>query len=896
MTDHDPSAAQVVARLRAALADRYTLERELGAGGMATVYLAQDVKHHRKVAVKVLRPELAAVIGAERFLTEIRTTANLQHPHILPLFDSGAADSFLYYVMPYIEGISLRDRLTREKQLPIGDAVRLASEIAGALDYAHRHGVIHRDIKPENILLHDGSALVADFGIALAASKAGSRMTETGMSLGTPQYMSPEQAMGERDLDARSDVYALGCVTYEMLTGEPPFSGPTAQAIVAKVMTAEPAEMTTLRKTIPSDVADAVHTALQKLPADRFATAAEFAAALQGGTPGKSARTTARRATSQARALRSGPWRERTLFGITALAVITAAWLGLHRPTSPSLAPVQFVVTGKGVGEPVYTLTWPATVSPDGRKIAYAGSAGNGRYQYFVRDVGHLESRPLPGTVGASQPVFSPDGQWLAFEAQDGVIKKVRLDGGLPIPLVPYSEGNGMAWSRSGTIIVGSGGKWLSLSRVSENGGELTPLTKSDTSDVNTLWHVWPILLADDRTIFFSVWNQLDRTTRGSELAVTSLDDGVVHMTGLHATRALGMSGGYLIYLAPGGGVMATRFDLAHFRAQGSPVLLIDSIPACSTCNGDAAINLSSSGALAYMRGAARGRLIWMGPDHKEQDVGPDAPVMLTPRLSPDGTRIAVEVDENAHKDIWLYQLATKTPTKLTNVGDNSDPEWISDGLNIQFLSNRNGTPGVWRQPIDGSREAERVLSAGAALGWGAVPAPDQKHILLQSTIRARVALVTATLGPDSTQQPFMAGGFNAWGGRFSPSGKWVAYVSDESGRPEVYLREFPGPGARIAISNSGGTEPVWSRDGLHLYYAVGNQLTMATLSPEPRVALISRDSLLSGPFFSTIFGQASYDVAKDGRFLMIKQTDDRMQLVVTLNWTAELATRLGKP
>src|SRR5512140_3679313 len=214
----------VLVRLTAALADRYRLERELGAGGMATVYLAEDLRHGRKVAVKVLRPELAAVIGADRFLAEIRTTANLQHPHILPLFDSGSAEGSLFYVMPYVEGESLRDRLRREKQLPIPDAVRIAGEIASALDYAHRHGVIHRDIKPENILLHDGTALVADFGIALAASKAGSeRMTETGMSVGTPQYMSPEQAMGEREITARSDIYALGAVTYEMLSGEAPF-------------------------------------------------------------------------------------------------------------------------------------------------------------------------------------------------------------------------------------------------------------------------------------------------------------------------------------------------------------------------------------------------------------------------------------------------------------------------------------------------------------------------------------------------------------------------------------------------------------------------------------------------------------------------------------------------
>ncbi|MFL5494863.1 MAG: serine/threonine-protein kinase, partial [Gemmatimonadales bacterium] len=276
----------LLTRLQAAVADRYRLDRELGAGGMATVYLAHDVRHGRPVALKLLRPELAAVIGAERFLAEIRTTANLQHPHILPLFDSGEADGFLFYVMPFVEGESLRDRLTREKQLPVGEAVRIASEVASALDYAHRHGVIHRDIKPENILLHDGQALVADFGIALAASRAGStRMTETGMSLGTPHYMSPEQAMGEREIGPRSDVYALGAVTYEMLAGDPPFLGSTAQAIVAKVITEKAPPLTAARDTVPPAVAAAVHQALAKLPADRFASAAEFASALAGRMP-----------------------------------------------------------------------------------------------------------------------------------------------------------------------------------------------------------------------------------------------------------------------------------------------------------------------------------------------------------------------------------------------------------------------------------------------------------------------------------------------------------------------------------------------------------------------------------------------------------------------------------
>jgi len=238
------------------------VQRELGAGGMATVYLAHDLKHERDVAIKVLHPDLGAALGGERFLTEIRTTARLQHPHILPLLDSGEADGLLYYVMPLVTGETLRARLERERQLPIADAVRIAREVASALDYAHRQSVIHRDIKPENILLHDGQAIVADFGIALAVQSAGGqRMTQTGLSLGTPQYMSPEQAMGERAIDARTDVYALGAVTYEMLTGNPPFTGSTVQAIVARVLTDRPSPIRTTRDTVPTQVEAAVMTA-----------------------------------------------------------------------------------------------------------------------------------------------------------------------------------------------------------------------------------------------------------------------------------------------------------------------------------------------------------------------------------------------------------------------------------------------------------------------------------------------------------------------------------------------------------------------------------------------------------------------------------------------------------
>src|SRR5687767_8933541 len=296
---------------------------------MATVYLAHDIRHDRKVALKVLKPELAAVLGNDRFVVEIKTTAALQHPHILPLFDSGTADGFLYYVMPFIDGETLRSKLDRETQLGIGEAVRIASDVADALDYAHRHGVIHRDIKPENILLHDGRPTVADFGIALAVSAAaGGRMTETGLSLGTPHYMSPEQATAEKEITARSDIYSLGAVLYEMLTGSPPHTGASAQQIIMKIVTEEPAPVTRGRKSVPPNVAAAVGKSLEKLPADRFETAHAFGAALSD--PGF---TTARAGLVQQAA--QGPSRRAFVaLGLVALVAGALAVWGWARPSA----------------------------------------------------------------------------------------------------------------------------------------------------------------------------------------------------------------------------------------------------------------------------------------------------------------------------------------------------------------------------------------------------------------------------------------------------------------------------------------------------------------------------------------------------------------------------------
>ncbi|MDX1675155.1 MAG: serine/threonine-protein kinase, partial [Longimicrobiales bacterium] len=363
-------------RLNAALEGHYRVERELGEGGMATVYLADDIKHDRKVALKVLKPELAAVVGAERFLAEIKTTAQLQHPHILPLHDSGEADSFLFYVMPFVEGESLREKLEREQQLPVEDALAIAEKVAAALQYAHEQDVVHRDIKPANILMSRGEPLVADFGIALALSQAGDgRITETGLSLGTPHYMSPEQAAGERTLDKRSDVYALGCVLYEMLTGQPPFGGPNAQTVLGRILTGDPDPVTEHRRSVPANVEAAVHKSLERLPADRFESAKAFSEALRNPSFRRSADPGRRYAANPDAA---GRWKRIALIAMAAAVVF--AGLALWSPWTrgdPGTVHRQRIVLGSDLVAGLPRVIAVGVGLPrDGSGILYADTAG----------------------------------------------------------------------------------------------------------------------------------------------------------------------------------------------------------------------------------------------------------------------------------------------------------------------------------------------------------------------------------------------------------------------------------------------------------------------------------------------------------------------------------------
>ena len=622
---------------------------------MATVYLAQDLRHDRKVAVKVLRPELAAVIGAERFLSEIKTTANLQHPHILPLFDSGEADGFLFYVMPFVEGETVRDRMNREKQLPVADAVRIASEVASALDYAHRHNVIHRDIKPENILLHDGRALVADFGIALAASKAGgTRMTETGMCLGTPHYMSPEQAMGEREITARSDVYALGCVLYEMLTGEPPFTGATAQAIVARVLTENPRPMLPQRHTIPPQVEAAVLTSLEKLPADRFASAAEFAEALTD------TRYASRSTVAMAAA--AGPtaasWKRRfsVAAGVAVVATILAAW-GLERARSQADQPTawQYVSLGDSITP---TLNAPAlALSPDGATLVVKDNKQNGLL--WAKRNGALEPSPIPGTERATNPAFSPDGEWVVFVA-DQRLKKVRVSSGAIVTVADSAAAapfGGAAWLDDGTLVYVP--RDLNrLLRVSASGGASTVVLNN--VGLQGVGFGFPTPLPGARGVLF------EGCTSGCvtmSLRVLDLKTGKEKLLVNEASQGWYLPSGHLLYARRDGTALVAPFDLGRLEITGTAVPVFERV---LVLNGFPQLAWSRSGSVVYAAGESPNNenvMMRIARDGRATLIDSAWSGRFTSlAISPDGRRLAVGAGSGSRGPQHLDQAARPGP------------------------------------------------------------------------------------------------------------------------------------------------------------------------------------------------------------------------------------------
>jgi serine/threonine-protein kinase len=868
-------APSALSRLATALADRYRIERELGSGGMATVYLARDLRHDRDVAIKVLHPDLGAALGGERFLAEIRTTARLQHPHILPLLDSGDAAGLLYYVMPYVAGETLRTRLEREQQLSIDDAVRVAREVADALHYAHSAGIIHRDIKPENILLQGGHALVADFGIALAVQQAGGqRMTQTGLSLGTPQYMSPEQAMGEKAIDARTDVYALGAVTYEMLAGDPPFTGTTVQAIIAKVLSERPTALHTLRDTVPPAVERATHKALAKLPADRYPSAAEFAAALVDQS--------APAAPWNESVVRHARWRDPLVLGLGGATLVLAAATTLlaRRSRSDGADPFPMRVEIK----PDTGLIGTGTLSPDGQSVAYStGSRAATSAGYVLRRLDQLSARMIPGTErGWRAPTFSPDGKWIAFIQGRRRLVKVPVDGGTPVTLATVPDYGGLAWAPNGEIIVGAGidEGLQGLFRVNDAGGQLVPFTRVDTAR-KELSHQGPRLLADGKTVLFTVWNG---SAEKAELAVTSLDDANVVPLGVRGATALGVIDGQLVYLSADGLVMAVPFDMKTKRTSGTPMVVQDSIRFAAGGSDHDEASLSLSGGLVYLRGTGDRRLLWVDRSGKSTPAVDVMREWAHVRLSPNARQAAVTIVTGSKRDIWTLDLADGTLTPLTTTGSSRNPMWSADGRRILYASTHSGRAAFWWQPVDGSGPPQ--LAGDLRLNpWFADLSPDGRNVVFNAIASVNFDLHSVSLDSAQRSHPLSASPTAIEShGRFAPNGRWVAYTSDESGRAEVYVRPFSETGGRVLISTAGGRRPVWSSDGNQIFYWENNRLMSAALRLDGSVTVLSRTPLFSGRY------EDDFDVSPDGtRFLVIEAQTSGLSLVVVPNWRTEL-------
>ncbi|HSM07268.1 MAG TPA: protein kinase [Longimicrobiales bacterium] len=873
-----------MARLRAALEGRYRIDREIGVGGMATVYLAQDLRHNRRVALKVLKPELAAVVGSERFLAEIETTANLQHPHILPLFDSGEADGFLFFVMPYIEGETLREKIDREKQLPVDEAVGIATAVASALSVAHEQGVIHRDIKPANILLSRGEPLVTDFGIAIAVTNSsGARLTETGLSVGTPYYMSPEQATGDREITAASDVYALGCVLYEMLVGEPPYVGSTAQAVLGKILTEKPRHPTAVRATVPANVEGAVLQALEKLPADRFRSASGFVRAITD----TSFRYGEGSAEGTQTASAPGPWKRATLAlaGLSVILLGATLWPALGSRRAPGPTPVVLELS---VPAEVGTVR-DVAVSKDGTMFAIRGSAAPNLL--WIRRIDEADFRPVPGTEGAGEMDFSPDGQWLAFyNLSRRALLKIPVSGGGAVPILEVDSisPDDMHWGEDGTIVFVSGGGTWGISDTGEGGARL--LAGGVGID--------PQMLPDGSGAL------ADRD--GAIHVIDFASDSVRRLVEGSGPKYL--STGHILYSGPAtGSLFVVPFDLRRHEVTGPPVPVLDGY------GGEDAddYSVSSNGTLVYLQGAARALNIEQGERQlvfRDRSGRPDT-VPFTPRplggvaISPDGRFVAYEAREAANspgtRKIQILDLLTGGTPEVASEGFNGRPVWSPDGTRLAIAHAEVGTreTDVFVLRVGAASDAERVLARPGT--QGPVAWPDDELLVLEDLSAGNIDLVLLSLVDSGQVRPYLQANYSERELHLSPDGSLAAYESDETGITEIYVRGFPEPVGKRRISVGGGRDARWSADGDELYFwrFVQNgpdSLFAVPLQREPDFVPGEPELLFVVDAFAR-----GWDVHPDGRFLMVQDVNNEWvgepRYLVVLNWFTELEERLGR-
>jgi len=866
----------------------YQVVAAIGAGGMGEVYRAHDVKLNRDVALKIL-PDVFATDPdrVSRLRREAQVLASLNHQNIGQIY--GLEEAPYALVMEFVDGQTLHDI----GRLSVDRALNIAKQIADALQAAHEHGVVHRDLKPSNIkVTTDGTVKVLDFGLAKALAPEGSTGVVTdsptvtsvgtgmGVILGTAAYMSPEQARG-RPIDKRTDIWAFGCVLFEMLTGRRTFEGDNVTDLLAGIVGRDP-NFSWLPATTPAPIRKLLRRCLEKDVKRRLADIADARLEIEDAL----AAPHATNAGDVPGARRRWAWLSAAalLLSVSALGMGAYAWL---RPDAAVTRPMRFVVAPPA-SDPLYTesIGTQVAISPDGQNIVYVGV--HGTLQLYVRRIDRVEAQPIPGTLGARQPFFSPDGKSVGFwSSSEGELRRVALAGGPVATICKAPSGNlyGAAWGAGDTIVFGSGG----LYRVSAAGGIAEVLTTPDAAQ-GEAEHRWPEILPDGRAVLFTAWGGTFERTR---IAVRSLVSTERKNLVEGATTPRYSPTGHLIYYQTGT-LMAMPFDASSLAVTGERVPLQE--PVRTTVSGAADFTISRDGTLAFIPGSAlpERRLVWLDRKGVSRPLIDGADDYWVPRFSPDGKRLAVGIGT----DVWAIELSRLTRTRVT-YGTTSTLfpyTWSRDGQRIIFskVASKVGLD-LYSSPADGSGQPE-LLFAGEYRQWATSASPTTDAILTYEQHPTTLRDIWL-LAPDRTRQKFLVTPYQELAPRFSPDGRWIAYVSNDSGRYEVYVRPVSGEGGRMTVSTDGGTEPVWLANSREIFYRNGDRMMAAAIEMTPALS-IGRPQLL----FETTnerdrgsgLGNPNYDVTRDGQqFVMIQAPSTSSNIVVVLNWFQELSSRM---
>ncbi len=878
----------------------YEILTPIGAGGMGEVYRARDTRLERIVAVKIVSEHFSSdAERRQRFEREAKAISSLNHPHICTLYDVGRHEGVDFLVMEHLEGETLAQRLFRGP-LPSEQLLRVGTEMASALDKAHRQGVVHRDLKPGNVMLTKSGAKLLDFGLAkpvplkLASStsatvtvaKPTSPITQQGVVVGTFQYMSPEQIEG-KEADARSDIFALGAVLYEMATGKRAFEGNSQISVASAVLEKEPEPISAVQPLSPVALEHVVKVCLAKDPEERWQSAADVARELRW-----IGQQSSQMQTSPAARLRF-PRRTAAFLMLVAVVALAAgallSWQALRNRSRAAAQPTVRFTLEAPLQQAAVDLDWRVVeFSPDGSRLAMVSGENDNSYIY-LRRMAELEAARLENTQGAFNPFFSPDGKWIAYTV-GRTLKRISVDGGAPQPVCDAEWGGG-TWLNDDTIVYTPAyvtGLW----QVSASGGTPRMLTAPDKSK-GELGHWWPQVLPNQQSILFTIFHiPADR----SRMAVLSLETGKVKAVLEGGMSARYVSSGHLLF-ARSGTLMAVPFDLQRLEVTGAAVPVLDGVAEEPT-NGLAQYSVSSQGALAYLSASfqPKSKVVWV--DRK----GGAKPLSATereyradPRLSPDGRRLAVSATEG-NRDLWVHDMERGTWTRLTQWGGGDfSPAWTADGRQLVFISERPLFE-LHRKAADGSG-TEETLGSGLYDRHPTGISPDGKLLaFLESHTETAGDISLLPLDGKGQAQPFLKTAFDEGGAVFSPDGRYVAYHSKESGRSEVYVTRYPGAQGRWQISVDGGYGPLWSANGHELFYRNGDKMMAVAVSAGSDFSAGRPYTVFEGRFEVDFPWNRGYDVTRDGqRFVMVRREESSapVRVHVVLNWLDELKTRV---